>query len=845
MAIPEKKPASGRYRFSIRKKYSYEKKYKKVERPVGERIKEGLLSAIGRKPLPPPAKRGIAPEEEKEAPPAPQLPPRLVFRIGGLFAVLALLALGAFLMAQTVSIPAQASTSDVAEPALDARLVDSDIFTSSDVENWRYPYHTAYSSTQISSSNLPNITMGAELYGSVVPNSVFVLRSPRYQAESYPSFSSELSSRLSAFGLGANEISVSELDKLGAGAFLIVPSGYIPEELITGEKPMLYSLMERGVAVFYIGQDFSRMMSRAGSVVSAPAPSQSKYRINFNAGSPGAPDNTVLIKNPLYSATGLEGSYSFGGAYSVLSYGGGFLILAPQTLDGGWETASDAASDVSAAFLQTRWLTPRAKVYSTPALTGEDEVELFTSSFEGNSGYLKVYGYSADGSAGFYEARYLEKGTRGEVYSRGHSIMPGSISPTSLDLIIVLRESGGEKFLFLAVTNLSGEVDRASIAGTRVSLNSDSTVPHTFNLPTGDYIMNIVDQEGNMYARAYLRVKEVDIEASFMNMRSDIYGFVAQGDGTPLQLPSVTAKIDGGQYGTYAFSGTSALDVDVRASGYGALPDGMHDITFTSGSYSKTIPIDKRAPTPFYMQPFFLAAAGIAILAFAVAYIFKASEIPVYGLDIPDFPPQLTTKISFKKGMFLDIFEKVNQKYKWKSTPLKLQEIKGAFKGMLHEGKPVFISDYNLEYLLDQLVGLGLLRKEAGYYARASWEEETGTSAKYLAMFRSLRDICINEAVPFTQLGSSDEYDSKITILGQDIFLHFYEGPETISRVMGSLHNGLNMILTEDEGETEELNEFLASGGGAATLLKLEVESGSVQIKTLEGLQQMIREMKV
>ncbi len=845
MATPEKNPAAGRYRFALRKKYSYEKKYKKVERPLDERIKEGLLSAIGRKPLPPPEKKGRAPEEEKEAPPPMELPPRLVFRIGGLFAVLALLIIGVFLFAQSVSIPVEASTSDAAIPTLSARVVDSDIFTSSDVENWRYPYHTAYSRAQIASSDLANVSLGAEFYSSVVPNSVFVLRSPRYQAETYPSLKSELSSRLSSFGLGLNEISISELDRLSAGAFLIVPSGYIPEELITGEKPMLYSLMERGVTIFYIGQDFSRMISKTGSVVAAPSVSSSRLRVNFNLGSPGAPDGTVMIKNPLYSATGLDGSWTFGGAYSVLSHGGGFLVLAPQTLDGGWDTASDAASDISSTFFQTRWLTPKASTYDVYALSGSDEVELFTSSFEGDSGYLKTYGSGGEGQAGFYEAIYVEKSTKGEIYSRGHSIMPGEISPTTLDLIIVLRESGGESFLFLSITNLSGEADRASIAGTRVSLNSDSTVPHTFSLPTGNYIMSIVDQEGNPYARAYLRVKQVSIVPAFMNMRSDAYSFNVRGDGTALQVPSITAEIDGGQYGTYEFRDASTLEMDVRESGYGPLPDGMHEVTFRSGTFSASLPIDKTAPTPFYLQPFFLAAVGIALLAFAVAYIFKASEIPIYGLDIPDFPPQLTTKIALSKAMLLDIFEKVNQKYKWKNTPLKLQEIKGAFKGMLYEGKPIFISDYNLEYLLDQLAGLGLLSKEAGYYAKTSWEEETGRSAKHLAMFRGLRDICINEAVPFTQLESSEEYDSKITILGQDIFVHFYEGPETIGRVMGSLHNGLNMILAEDEGEKEELNEFLASGNEAATLLKLEVDSGSVQIKTLGGLQKMIREMKV
>lgn len=850
MALPRKDPeAAGLYRFSIRKRYSYERRYRKVELPLGERIKERLLSALGRKPpAPPPKKRMAVPQEEKEEKkPLVQVSPLLALRIGGLFGLLILLIIGIFLYAQSVTIPAERWTTEVSYASLSAQVVDSDIMTASDPENWRYPYHTAYSLVRIQSYNLPNITAGAALYDSVVPNSVFILRSNRYQAESYPSFRSALSLQLSRIGIAVNEISADELDRLGSGALVVVPSGYIPEELVAGEKPLLYSLMERGATVFYIGQDFSRMLSKTGSVVPTPSSflTRREGRITFDTTTQLSPDATVRIKNPLYSASGLDASWSFGGAYSVLAYKNGFIIFAPQTLDGGWETGAAAGEEVASIFSQTRWLTPRAEASGVFPLSGDDYAELFTTTFEGDSAYMKVYGYSPERSSGFYSAYYLQKGTKGEIYSRGHSIVPGSISPTPLDLIIVLREGGGEKYLFLSVTNRSGEVDRSSVASTRVSLNSQPTIQHTFNLPTGDYILDVVDQEGNAFARSYLRVMDVRVVPVSSNMRQDIYTFRVLGDGAPISPEAITAQIDGGKYGTYTFSRASILEIKVAESGYGTLPEGLHEVSFSSGGYSTTLRIDKRAPTPFFMEPFMLGAIAIALVALVVAYIFRASEIPVYGLDIPDFPPQSTIKISMGREEILGLLDKVNQKYKWKCTPLRLSEIKGAFKDILHEGKPVFISDYNLEYLLDQLVGLGLLKKEAGYYSRASWEEESGRSAKYLSMFRSLRDICINEAVPFTPMGASSEYDSKITILGQDIFIHFYEGPEVVGKVMASLHSGLNMILVEDEGEAEELNDFLSSGDEAATILKLEVQAGSVQVKTLEGLQQMIKETRV
>ena len=848
MALRKETQETGLYRFSLKKRYSYEMRYKKVEKPILEQAKERISSLLGKKPAAPAAAaRGRMPEEAGKKGAPIEVSPLLAIRVGGLLALIAVLLLAFFFYAQTVSSPQAKWTTEISSSSISASVVDSDIMTAGSADNFRYPYHTAYSKTHIISSGLKNITMGAALYDSVVPNSVFMLRSNRYQAESYPTFLSSLSMGLSESGVEVNEISSSELDMLASGSLLIVPSGYIPEELTSGSaKPMLYSLMERGITVFYVGQDFSRMISKTGSVVPSPGTFTGfrEGKITFDQGVPLTPDGTVSIKNPLYSATGLESSSSFGGAFSVLAYKGGFIILAPQTLDGGWESGSAAGEDVARIILRTRWLTPKSGVESVQPLSGDDYIEVFTPSFEGNSGYLKVYGDNNESGSGFYKVAFLQKKTKGEIYTRGHSIVPGSLAQTSLDLVIELKESGGEKFLFLAVNNISGEAERSSIPG-KVGLNSQLTIPHTFSLPTGDYIINVIDQEGISYARSYLRVKEVEVAPVFFNMRNDVFSFAIQGDGAAIAPELVTAKVDGGKYGTYTFRNTGTLDIDLKTTGNAPLPDGMHNVTFQAGSYSSTLPINKVAPAPFYTQPFILGAVGIALVAFAIAYIFKASEIPVYGLDIPDFPPQSTTKVPLGREALLGLFEKVNQKYRWKNTPLKASEVKGAFKDLLYEGRPIFISDYNLEYLLDQLAGLGLLKKEAGYYSKSSWEQETGLSAKYLSMFRSLRDICINEAIPFTPMGAGKGYDTKITILGQDMYVHFYEGPEAIGAVMDSLQLGLNIILAEDESEVEELNEFLSSGDDAATLLKLEVQAGSVQIKTLDDLQKMIKEMKV
>lgn len=840
----------GRYRLSLKKRYTFERKYRKKEKPIGEQMKEKLLAALGKKPPAPaaPVKRPGMPaeEEKKEAKPLFQVQGKALFRMGGIIGLVILLGIVALLFAQTVSMPEQRWTTDIQEASLSARVVDSDIITMSDAENLRYPYRTAYSVVEMESTGLRNITINAEAYNSPVPNAVFVLRSGRVQAETYPIFLSSLTSTLSEYGVGVNEVSMGELDELGSGSFLLVPSGYMPEGLLAGDNPLMYRLMDRGVIILYVGQDFSRMLSEDGVVVPAPQPpSQSRFRMAFDA-TPVSSESPFRLRNGLYTASGLESSYKFGGSYSVAAYKSGFIIFAPQTLDGGWASAADAASDMSTIFLRTSWLTPKAQASMSAPLSGNDTAEIFTSRFEGDSAYVKVYGHDENLSVGFYDAFRAVKGTRGEIYMRGYSIMPGSVAPSSTDIFLSLRESaGGEKFIFISITNISGEVDRFSAGGSRSSLNSDLTILHEFVLQPGDYILSAVDQEGNAYARSYLRVKRPAVTPASINTVSDIYIFTVTGDGSPMVVPSINVKVDGGQFGSYEARDSSSITINPKQAGYGPLPDGRNYFNFTIGSFRPAYYIDKVSPTPFFLQPQILGAAALALLILGFGIFFRAGEAPILKLDIPDFPPQSTEKVSLSKDTLLGLFEKVNQKYKWKNTPLKLAEVKGAFKDITQSGRPLFISDYNLEYLLDQMVGLGLIKKEAGYYSKASWEQEAGISAKMLSMFRSLRDICINEAIPFTQPGSSKEYDSKITILGQDMFVHFYDGPQVVGRVLGALHNGLNIILAEDDGEVEELNEFISSGLDAATRLKLEIESGSVQVRTLGSLQQLIKDMKV
>jgi hypothetical protein len=95
-------------------------------------------------------------------------------------------------------------------------------------------------------------------------------------------------------------------------------------------------------------------------------------------------------------------------------------------------------------------------------------------------------------------------------------------------------------------------------------------------------------------------------------------------------------------------------------------------------------------------------------------------------------------------------------------------------------------------------------------------------------------------------MGKGKDFDSKITVLGQDIFVHLYDDAgRVIPSALSSLQNGMNIILFEEEAEKSEFYEYLSSGYRGATALKLEMQAGSILMKTWDEFAQMIKEMKV
>ena len=212
-------------------------------------------------------------------------------------------------------------------------------------------------------------------------------------------------------------------------------------------------------------------------------------------------------------------------------------------------------------------------------------------------------------------------------------------------------------------------------------------------------------------------------------------------------------------------------------------------------------------------------------------------------------PPVSRTRIPLPADTVLSVFEKVNENYRWQNTPLTASEVKNGFKDIFYKGKPIYITDYNVEYLLDELEKKGVVGSSLGYYGLVSWEGRSGHSIEYLSLMRRLRDICVNNAIPFTGIGESEEADSEITVVGQQMSLHFYErgiDPKALlSRVIPTIGTGIAIVLFRNEAEKEQFLRVMNSSPTVGpVIVKMETDSSSLLLHTMDELEKMLIEFK-
>jgi len=837
------------YNFSVKRRYQYAGHYKLKERPPIEKIKDAIRTFT-------------TPKKEKKAaavaPAGAPVPGGFNFVVFGAAIMVAfiILTLGWIYLATQLQASATVFQPPVEKPDIANGIQGGQLLTTGDRNS---PTYIAAVLVNYSTQNINNYTIHITAYNAKLPSSVFVLNSERFEAESYPDFLRVLRADLAKRKIMLNEITLKELETIPEGAIILVPSGVIPQEMLGVGSPLtLDKLASRGAVVIYIGQPFNKMFN-GSLVVTTPQEIMKKMTVQFDEAAQLESTDGFSLYQPLYAASaGGWGGRSAYGSVSIITKGDGAFIFVPQTLDGGWRgNFTSAADDISRVIFEIPWASPNQEIKTyefTNQTAYSGQRYFFSAPFEKPAATLKVdfIGNSTTSNYPVMETLFLrleDNSQNGLFIEKGGNVVPYNITNIKTRVNIKLREPvAAQPNMDFIISDVNG-TQMQDLPQGNVDVQGDKSPDIFVYVDKGEYILSLVDDLGKTYAATYMNVVTVDIKFSYQDAKKrSIYVFDVS---SPFPLSQVDVVVDKGQNGRYPFTNVeNKINVDVgQYTGGETLPLGNHTFEFTAGGLKTIVPVVHARPVTMFDNPMFWVVVLLTLGIVGVGVFFARQEEIYYAIDIPDFPPVARTRIPLSPDALLGIFEKTNETYRWQNTPLTASEIKNGFKDIFIQGKPIYITDYNVEYLLEDLEKKGRVKEALGYYGRTEWEEKSKRTIGYLALMRKLRDICVNNAIPFTSIDESPEADSEITVAGQTMFVHFFEkGVDKnvlLGRSLKTISKGITIILFKSAQDKDQLQGILDSSPSVAPLImKMEGGSGSLQFLTTDEFEKTLLDFK-
>ncbi len=848
------------YVFDVRKKFAATRSFavkKKAETPAedirdslqaffkGHRQAAGAIKSPGT-----PVAQGAPGQQSAapgQAPAAPPKPPSLLgsaIKIAAAVIILFFLSIGYIFMVYGGAqggVMASAAPSGFAGTYSTA-LGQNSILTVGQVES---PSRAAYFLLSFESQNVTRANFSAELYREKPLTQVFILEHARESADTYLPFRSRLVERLSEQGISANEIGLESLPSLPEGALLLVPTGYFPLELLSGDAGSNFkSLLSRGVDIVYIGMPFDTLaLDKAGSTVK-----MDNSDISFAKGRPESSDGFLLYDaqyaaSPGRAASGMSSQGTLYGSVSAVRLGKGSMLFIPQFLDGGWVTDSDsqgfekAAGDVSRLIYEERWLAPIASAASSTNATQENApVSLYTSPFQEDSAFVRLSTRASDAAGAqsrTFSVFQVKKIQKGEIYPRDPLAVPFYLSGVKTRLNLALKESDPTPAkLFVGMYKDGVELQRSEFELGLTNPTIEKSVDFQVNAEPGSYVLAIIDANGKVYAATMLTVADLDVGLSSADWVNGKFNFTLSAGGRPLSPPSLSVAMDkaGEQQYSQSSMARAGSATSLAYSYAGQIAPGKHTFTFSAGGWSKDFEAEYYARKNIWDNPTVIILGVISLLVFGVGTVLRRPEVLRYGLDIPDFPPLTTVKIPVKRETVLEIFDNVNAGYSWKWMPLRAEELKSGFRKLTYNGKPILIGDFNLERVLSKLREEGSVKDELDYWGKTSWEKESHHSTRYLMIYRILRNVFVNNAVKFSKIDAIPECDVKAVLGNEEIYFHIMEEPRerVAHRALATVPKGHTIIVFKTLEEAEDFRRALNSPSKLAVALKMEVNNKNI-----------------
>jgi hypothetical protein len=673
-------------------------------------------------------------------------------------------------------------------------------------------------------------------------------------------------------GLTVSEITARDLLLIPRDRkmILVVPSGNIPA-LLLGEETGGFDMKnftKAGNVIVYIGLSPSDGMLTSSSVIPQPVSAdtiKNRFGLSFGKELPGSKPKRFTFTEAIYNvqpATGekIERPAITGqvGEYAI-SWGGGYVYMVPTTVDFWWSAAGEnSAKELANAIAEGYWgkdLT-RGRL-DMQAVNGTVEAlrtGVFTTTFvpkgqefrpTRSSGRIYVQAARTADNVSTVTGKALQviftERPRGTIEHDEESIST-ALTEQPLELRYSLSEPGsGAEQLFLSIVNESGaEVSFSPITAQPVSLRiSRATYRFDNTLPSGDYILRITNSARSVYAQSFLRVTGFRIEPESRDFASGRFTFIvyrgAEKEPFAGRIKHVRISIDGKDEKEAELVGARLQYSTSPITSFG-----NHTATIVMGADKVQLQLSFVREASIFEKPENIAAIIITLIFFGIGILIARPEEIRYTLDVPDFPPLQAIAIPLKRETVLGVFDSVNKDLRWQYTPLSITDLKSGFKKLLHRGRSIIIGDYNLERILDKLIEEGYVVRSLEYYGLKSWERESGKSIHALAMMRSLRDVFVNEGIPFVPFGQKTDADTTISIGGEKVYMHIFEDDRVIPRAITTALAGRTVVVFEDEVIMRSFMDRIHSASEVNVTFKLLVDNDKIDLAPTNRLMDVL-----
>ncbi len=651
-----------------------------------------------------------------------------------------------------------------------------------------------YSIISYNAVNESYIYMNTTIFKRPPPQQIYVLDPSTgcFRCGNYQQVITSFFNYLSEFGVpnARNATVISNPESASNDSLLVIISGYMPNFMFNNvpgtNTSTITSLLNRGVNIMYIGENFSYMLAGPTVVPNNNTPS---YLTTIPV---------PAISNTLgYRLNNATFKFSNGSVYGPATYenvSNATIIAFPNVLEE-WPNAPSAGFDMARAVSQLFWLpkysSSSISFYpgtSTSNVVMQLKDPLINYSFQNNAssllllsnkinllnrGYLRTVvenskNYSIEDNYTYIYITYKPNYVLDGVFSMPGIVLPGYGFDAQLTVITGTNKPEVLQSYISIYNIINAQTERVTLSNVQnAEGNYTFIVPLDFMLPPGNYIAKLSSPSGLNYAESAFQIKPIKINITSVNLTKGIINFSLLSDNVPLSNVNYTLTVNK----EYPQNGTiNGGVVSYQLPRGSAIPTGK--VTFNFSMLSSVFNFTTFNPSNSGQNNQIIEIAVVGLITLFIVVAVRAPMRDDIYVDVPDLPPHKVTDIKLSRQDVVGTFDKLNMYYHWKYMPLSVPEVRVAISNYLrYNNMPVNLTLNNVDLILTRLVGNGDIKVVDNLYGPKKWEEQTGHDIEYLATFKKLRIYMVTHAIPFTEIDSSKDADIVITLRGEKILI--------------------------------------------------------------------------